>query len=136
MIVTYKNRGVEKNQKILIYRNLHKDCFSVADSQSKKVIAHGDGFLVKFLDVKVSEKGRERVREQKRKEVHAYIKGVFLKEETLKKETIQECNECYYNPYTTDTFINKKTKEVMTNKEDTFLYFFKNKVYILPKKNN
>lgn len=55
------------------YRNLHKDCFSVRHKGIVKV--HAESLLLSEATFHVSQKGRERVLREQRKNVHAYVKG-------------------------------------------------------------
>ena len=87
--------------KYYIYRNLHTNNFSVR--YRNKVIDHIDEALLFDCTFKVSEKGRQRVLKNKRKNVHATIacKGY---RPTVKKEVYQE-EEIHYNPYPQEAFV-------------------------------
>jgi len=95
---------------VQVYKNLHKDCWSVR--QSGKVVAHMDYICLKHCSFKVSEKGRDRVRKEGSKNVHAYIRGFIPKsgnditkwENFLEKEDYV-AHEITYNPYENDTFV-------------------------------
>lgn len=62
---------------VQVYRNLHKDCWSVRDKKTRRVIAHCDSVILKDAKFKVSEKGRQRVIKEKRKNVHAFVEGTL-----------------------------------------------------------
>jgi hypothetical protein len=55
-------------------------------------------------EFKVSQKGRERVLRDKKKNVHAIVKGTLSD-----RLPIGEYREGYYNPYKTETFIDKES---------------------------
>lgn len=64
--------------KVYVYWNLHNNCFSIKalDGRWKgKVVAHASQVLIREAEYYVNQKGRERVIENKRKEVHAGVKG-------------------------------------------------------------
>jgi len=57
--------------KVFIYRNLHKSCWSIR--YDGVVVAHTPAAFVWGGEFSVSEAGNERVRKEKRKNVHAYV---------------------------------------------------------------
>lgn len=57
--------------KYYIYKNLTKGCWSVRFRG--KVIEHCDNILAEGVEFRVNEKGRDRVRREGKKYVHAYI---------------------------------------------------------------
>lgn len=61
--------------RVQVYRNLHKDCWSVRDKATRRVIDHCDEVFLRDCKFVVSEAGRQRVLKEKRKNVHAYIEG-------------------------------------------------------------
>ena len=62
-------------KRVRVYWNLRKKCFSVL--YKRKVVAHAlDMKLCNVLTL-VSQKGRERVIKEKRKNVHAYLDGIL-----------------------------------------------------------
>jgi hypothetical protein len=87
--------------KVEVYKNLHKDAFSVRDAKTKKVIAHVDE--IDFINVtfKVSEAGRQRVLKERRKNVHAFVCGSVFRGENLSVDPVR------YNPYESGTFTNQ-----------------------------
>ena len=82
-----------------VYYNLHKKCLSV---QFKgKVIEHTISICLKDVIFKVSQKGRERVLREKRKNVHAFVCGIpddgWPIDQNERKVT--------YNPYKFNSFV-------------------------------
>ena len=59
---------IDFNKKVLVYRNLHKNCWSI--KQDGLVKAHALELQLYSATIKVSRKGQERVRKEKRKNVH------------------------------------------------------------------
>lgn len=67
--------------KVRVYFNLHRKVFSIlaADGPCKgKVIAHASDVILGKVSTKVNAKARDRVRQTRRKEVHAYVCGELL----------------------------------------------------------
>ena len=100
---------LEHGDKVEIYRNLHNDTFSIR--RNGKVVKHLLNWMHLYLeDVKfaVQPAGREKVRREGKKNVHAFIRGTIVKApdnkfgETFKEECTQIAQ---YNPYKFDTFV-------------------------------
>lgn len=88
--------------KVRVYRNLHKNCYSVValEGENKgRVIAHEQVVLLEDTTFKVSQKGRERVLREKRKNVHAYVKGTLLTPDSPLEGCIGGWERVTYNPY-------------------------------------
>lgn len=62
-------------ERVMVYWNLHKKCFSLRSTKTGKVVAHCAEVTVYNAKAKVSEAGRQRVLREKRKNVHAGIVG-------------------------------------------------------------
>lgn len=87
-----------------VYYNLHKHIFSIRDSKTKLVIGYSNNVILTDCIFKVSETGRQRVLREKRKNVHAFVKGIL--ENTGQTMTeLADLRQAYYNPYTCDSFI-------------------------------
>lgn len=103
--------------KVDIYKNLNKDCYSIRSREKDKygkVIDHSKTIILKNVIFIVGKKGRERVLQEKRKNVHAYARGTFvskneipMSEEGIEKEFVQ----IKYDPYEHDYFYRKDTLE-------------------------
>ncbi|YCA45513.1 hypothetical protein M1E11_10135 [Bacillus sp. JZ8] len=118
MIQLREDHVVKIGQKVKVYRNLHKDLFSIQDALSKKVIAHGEGFLLKNVKFHVQENGRKKVVEMRRKRVHAFIVGEYM---GVSKENKTLYREVYYNPYVTKQFIDLMNNEPIVQSDYCFL---------------
>ena len=103
-----RNGKLNHGDRVEVYRNLHNGTFSVR--RNGKVVLHLRNWMTLHLqDVKfaVQPAGREKVRREGKKNVHAYVRGTVIKaEEHHLKETFKEkCREWVtYNPYQNDTF--------------------------------
>ncbi len=73
-----------------------------------RVILHSNSVVLTDVKFKVSKKGQERVRREKRKNVHATLQTHNIQEKVMSEIGLKEV---YYNPYTTDTFIMKDSGE-------------------------
>ena len=108
---------IDPTKKVRVYRNLHKNCFSV--KQGGLVRCHADHVTLEDCKFIVSKAGQERVRDEGRKNVHAFVEGVLVN--TREADDIvdgtksdaevyagkSDWQQAYYNPYTCDTFINQ-----------------------------
>ncbi|NOU99522.1 hypothetical protein [Paenibacillus planticolens] len=106
----------EGHQKVAIYYNLHKRCLSVKDHRTGKIVAHEHSLLLENVLFKVSQKGRQRVLREKRKNVHAFIIGDKIS--TIPTELdLEHYNKAKYNPYLCESFIDIDSgKEVLRAK--------------------
>jgi len=97
---------IDPNKKIEVYFNLHKKVWSVR--QSGKVVGHTNYIQVKDPQYVVSQKGNERVRREKKKNVHAFVRGYVEKRLPVfpRKNTFVT-----YNPYKNSSFVIRKTHD-------------------------
>lgn len=105
-----------KGRRVFVYKNLHEDCWSVKDMQSGRVVAHADRVELSDVDLKVSQSGRRRVLEEKRKNVHAGVVGTAEKIQlrampsqkfVFKGEEREDVRPITYNPYKYESFVTK-----------------------------
>ena len=92
--------------KFYIYRNLHQDCFSV--KYRGRVISRATNIIAINPSFQVSEKGRQRVIKEQRKNVHAYVVcDDFLLPNSFSYHlySVSEEGEVTYNPYTNTSFV-------------------------------
>ena len=90
--------------KVDVYFNLHKKKLSVRSCSTKRVIAHVDEIILNDAKFVVNERGRQRVLSKKRKNVHAFVRGVIT------NSIISGVDEqVTYNPYKYSTFVNINT---------------------------
>ena len=112
-----------------VYRNLHKGCFSILKwNEAKKgyrVFLRESNLIAYSAEFRVSQAGRLRVLHSKQKNVHAYVLCHDI-EVLDKPDKLGE--EVYYNPYTTSTFIVKKTGEAIRSADEVI--FNDNKCYL------
>lgn len=99
--------------KVFIYYNLHKKMFSIKNMKSGLVIGHTLNLTLKDATFKVSEKGRQRVIREKRKNVHAGVVGYIDSNVMLKDLT--GLRLATYNPYKFSSFVDKETNQALSN---------------------
>jgi hypothetical protein len=100
-------------QRVMVYYNLNRETFSI--SYLGKVIMHADYVRLKDVEFRVRPGGKERVRDEKRKNVH---------EEHYSDLIVT------YNPYVNDTFVLKGTDKPVYFAEEVEMVNMKNKIYI------
>lgn len=98
-------------RKVKVYWNLHKKCFSV--QYRGKVIAHKNEVIIHYPEFKVSEAGRQRVLKERRKNVHAFIVGLYS--DYPISPAHDEGHLITYNPYKYETFVFANTEEPVYN---------------------
>lgn len=87
---------------INLSRKLKQPLFSIRDVKTQKVIGHDTNIVIENAIFKVSEKGRQRVLKERKKNVHALIQGKLVH-----TTTTTQANEVTYNPYKHSTFVYK-----------------------------
>lgn len=70
-------RTPKDGETVSIYWNLHRKCFSVLDADGH-VIEHANNVLLQEAEFIVREAGRQRVLREKRKNVHAFVRGRYV----------------------------------------------------------
>ncbi len=88
---------IDTTKPVEVYKNLHRNCWSVR--QKGIVRFHTYAIALKQCQFKVSESGRQRVLREKRKNVHAFIKGMV----TRKGDRVKG-DKVTYDPYKMSTF--------------------------------
>lgn len=99
--------------KVFVYFNLHKKVFSVKAMEGPHkglVVAHVDCIALQDVIPKVSQKGRERVIKEQRKNVHAGLVGKAVLVDIPMFDS-EEYNQVTYNPYKYKTFVYKANEK-------------------------
>jgi len=100
-----KRYHIDTSRKVFVYKNLHKDCWSV--KQDGLVKAHADDINLWDCSFRVNAKGRAKVLEEQRKNVHAGVIGYIDENET----PMTVGTAVTYNPYKYASFVEKSTEE-------------------------
>ena len=93
------------NNKVRIYWNLHKKVWSVQSCKSGLVIDHKQHLTLEDAKFVVRKGGQKQVREQGKKNVHAFAVGYITNTVIPDKYKEFEWNRVKYNPYTDDYFM-------------------------------
>lgn len=91
----FKDRQVDINKPVSIYRNLNKQGVWYSIKQGGMVVAHSQHISVRDVCFNVNENGRQRVIKERRKNVHATIKGFIVENEINPPVNVS----IRYNPY-------------------------------------
>lgn len=83
--------------RVRVYRNLHNKKYSI--QHKGRVIAHLDQVTLDEVTFSVQPAGQAKVRETKRKQVHAFVNGVIVAPGHALVRSVR------YNPYEYDTFV-------------------------------
>lgn len=71
----FKGRKLDKRREIEVYRNLNRGGYSIR--QDGLVVAHADNVMVKDATFVVNGAGWRRMRQEGRRNVHAWVRGLF-----------------------------------------------------------
>ena len=107
-----KGRVLPIHEKVFVYYNLHKHCFSIKalEGQYKgKVVAHANEVFMRG-DFIVSEAGRQRVLREGVRNVHAGIRGYLIE-----RGQYNLSKEVKYNPFKYDNFVYVDTLKPITS---------------------
>lgn len=85
-----------------VYFNLTKSVWSVRSVASRRVIGHCKFVALSGVKFLVSEPGRQRVLRDKRKNVHAYCRGLVVQGSDCPRDSMW--HYVAYNPYKVETF--------------------------------
>ena len=104
-------------KQVEVYWNLRKHCFSVRALEGpnkRRVVSHVKHITLIDAKFVVQPAGRERVRREGKKNVHAFVRGRVAKRmwnDYSALLNIQLIDRVTYNPYMYDTFVSTETKE-------------------------
>lgn len=106
--------------KVKVYYNLHKNCYSIVSLEKEnygKVIKHENCVPLFDAQFKVSEKGRQRVLREQKKNVHAYVVGTWVSE-FVPRLPIKLAT---YNPYKYSSFVDAHSKKPLAKASQVLL---------------
>lgn len=117
-------------KKVMVYYNLHKHTFSI--KYNNIVIMHADMVKLKNVEFRVREGGKEKVRLEKSKNVHAFVIGELIDFCEYPCGDMKEPSGIVvtYNPYKFDSFVIKKTEEPVYNAREVEMVNLKDKIFI------
>ena len=103
------------HKRVEVYRNLHNDKLSVR--YKGKVVGHVDCIWLRNATFAVQPAGRDRVRREKKKNVHAFVRGKYIASDHLtqnlkvtgasaiRPNPTDYHHRVVYNPYDYDAFV-------------------------------
>ena len=118
--------------KVMVYYNLNKHTFSV--THNSKVIMYADYVKLKDVEFRVRQGGKEKVRSEKRKNVHAFVIGELLEyfEYPSKDIPTSSSNKVItYDPYKYDSFVFKNNEEPVFHAKEIEMINTKDKIFLL-----
>ena len=103
---------INYNKPVFVYKNLHKDCWSVR--QNGLVKLHAKNLAMHSCTFKVSQAGRKRVLKEKRKNVHAGVHG-YLENWQMGSwiDSHPTARPVTYNPYKHTNFVDTDTQQMV-----------------------
>lgn len=93
-----KTNELQVGTRVRVYRNLHTGNFSVQCTKTGRVIAHASSLALTNVTFVVRKAGRQKVLDQKRKNVHAFVVGNICTQIGGANRQVK------YNPYLADCF--------------------------------
>lgn len=99
---------IDQESPILVYFNLHKKTWSI---KQKTVRLHTDYICLKNVEFKVSTAGRERVLRERKKNVHAFVKGFICTPSEINQSDMR-ATPVRYNPYLFKSFVGNDNSPV------------------------
>lgn len=119
-------------QRVMVYYNLHKKTFSI--QKSGIVLLHADYVKLENVEFRVRQGGKEKVRKDKSKNVHAFVIGDildFCKYPCLNLPSENEGEIVTYNPYKNDSFVVKSTQEPIFSASEVDMVNGPNKIFLI-----
>jgi hypothetical protein len=119
-------------KKVMVYYNLHKHTFSV--TYDNKVIIHADYVKLGNVEFRVRQGGKERVRQDKSKNVHAFVIGTLLDycEYPCDDIPLSPSGKIVtYNPYKHNSFVYKGSEEPVYNAKEVDMINLQNKLFVV-----
>jgi hypothetical protein len=99
--------------RVKLYKNLRRNCYSVMSRG--KVIRHEAYMVLTNVKFNVRPKGRDRVRSEKRKNVHAFVEGE-MEQEWPDSMDFNKAVRVSYNPYVNDSFVDESGVPIFSAK--------------------
>ena len=121
-------------KRVMVYYNLHKHTFSVR--YNNKIILHADYVKLGDVEFRVRKEGKERVRSEKQKNVHAFVIGDLMDYCKYPCDDIPTPPSdmiVTYNPYKYDSFVYKENEEPVYNATEVDMINSQNKLFVVKK---
>lgn len=119
-------------ERVKVYYNLHKHTFSI--QKNNIVVAHADFIKLRDVEFRVRPGGKEKVRQEKSKNVHAFVIGNLVEFCLYPCDELPEeptGNVVTYNPYKNDSFVFRDTQESVYEATEVDMINSKNKIFVI-----
>ena len=107
-------------EKVDVYWNINKGCFSIKDCKTGKVVGYTDKLRLVKAQFIVRKAGRDRVLREQQKNVHAFVRGYIEAKADLTPNS--EVRGASYNPYKCGNFYDKQTEQPVEQASVVELY--------------
>ena len=104
--------------RVEVYFNLHKRVFSVRSVRSGRVIQHTKNVHIRNPQFVVREGGRQRVLRERKKNVHAFVRGDATYFDDGKCPTLDNIG---YNPFRYDSFVKMPDETPVRSAERAYM---------------
>ena len=101
------------------YYNLHKKCFSVR--HAGRVWFHTNVLTLRNCKFAVQPAGRAKVIEEQKKNVHAFVRGFFVRGDDHTNHRMLHAAQAMYNPYYFSTFVDVDTGDAVHEADMVYL---------------
>lgn len=114
---TWRLNSLDLTKTVDVYKNLHTKTWSVRQG---RVVAYTPTILIREAKFVVGEKGRQRVLRERKKYVHAFVRGYIMFPGELRdleinrgidKDSCCKYVEVCYNPYVYKTFVRRDNQQ-------------------------
>jgi hypothetical protein len=111
MFRSYEGRTAIKGQRVRVYRNLHRNCYTIQDRASGLVLGHSETVYLTRVRFVVNEGGRQRVLKTRQKNVHAFADGILYSCADARHVVGWggRFRQASYNPYKAPKFVDRET---------------------------
>jgi len=112
---------LDTKRRVYVYFNIHKNIWSVR--QGGKVVEHTKRITLRDARFLVGQAGRQRVIDEKKKNVHAGISGYVTKSDEQIPKATDAVHKVTYNPYKYKTFVQCASGEPVTHSDYALLKY-------------
>lgn len=98
--------GLKDGTRVDVYYNLHRDVLSLRDRGL--VEGHAPAAFLRDVELVVNQAGRERVIEEGRKNVHAFVRGTLKAQPPYAELSRLKAVAVTYNPYKFSSFVTRE----------------------------
>lgn len=133
MIEFKTGRALLSGQRVKVYKNLNRNCFSIMDKQSRLVLGWASSVMLIKAKFVISQSGQKKARKEQTRNVHAFVEGDFIAGDFVASNAFNPpvAREIQYNPFKMDFFIDSKSGKPVH--EAPLVYLTDGKCFIFQK---